>query len=322
MNSSSVAVSPTPGNLLDEFEEAYQNCLSPLIREDPLTCVEESELRTNAEANTAHFIEMGRAMQAFFLQKRFQLAAQKPELVMMEDVVELRGELVRKDELIKKQSEKLAEWQATIATLLSRPGATTPSTLASSVPAPPYTPPVSSTMAAGVSCPMSSVSPMTGAGGPMMVGSSRSPSGGGLMTGPHGAMGQGHAMMPGSMCAAPQVGPGGMDCGLGRGAVNSGGMMMGAGGGGSSPHMSLNSPNAGMMGTQQGPTAVAYGAAGVPGSTSPLMLGGYGAAAAAGVMGRADGSYAGPGSGRGAVPGGLQGPLAYLEKTTTNIGMP
>ncbi|KAA0186589.1 hypothetical protein HAZT_HAZT004733 [Hyalella azteca] len=179
MNSSSVTVSPTPGNLLDEFEEAYQNCLAPLIREDPLTCVEESELRTNAEANTAHFIEMGRAMQAFFLQKRFQLAAQKPELVMMEDAAELRGELVRKDELIKKQSEKLVEWQATIASMLSRPGLV------------------------GT---MSSVPPMAvqGAGGGMM-GGGRPASGGCLMTGSHAGMGQGQHMMGSPMGAACQV---------------------------------------------------------------------------------------------------------------------
>ena len=42
------------------------------------------ELKTNSEANTTYFMEMGRLMQAFFLQKRFQLAAQKPELVILE----------------------------------------------------------------------------------------------------------------------------------------------------------------------------------------------------------------------------------------------
>ncbi|XP_018025498.1 keratin, type I cytoskeletal 10-like [Hyalella azteca] len=319
MNSSSVTVSPTPGNLLDEFEEAYQNCLAPLIREDPLTCVEESELRTNAEANTAHFIEMGRAMQAFFLQKRFQLAAQKPELVMMEDAAELRGELVRKDELIKKQSEKLVEWQATIASMLSRPGATTPSTLASSIPAPPYTSSVPSSMQAGTPGlvgTMSSVPPMAvqGAGGGMM-GGGRPASGGCLMTGSHAGMGQGQHMMGSPMGAACQMGPSSMDCGRG-GGVN----MMGGGGGGSSPHMSMgsvNSPSSAMMQAQQGASVpTGYGGVSVvPGNTN--IMGSY---AGGGVMGRADGSYGG--MARGSVPGGLQGPLAYLEKTTTNIGMP
>lgn len=50
-------------------------------------------------------------MEAFFLQKRFLLSALKPELVVKEDIAELRMELIRKEELLKRHYDKIAVWQ-------------------------------------------------------------------------------------------------------------------------------------------------------------------------------------------------------------------
>lgn len=56
-------------------------------------------------------------MEAFFLQKRFLLSALKPELVVKEDIAELRMELVRKEELLKRHYDKIAIWQNLLSDL-------------------------------------------------------------------------------------------------------------------------------------------------------------------------------------------------------------
>lgn len=56
-------------------------------------------------------------MEAFFLQKRFLLSALKPELVVKEDIAELRMELVRKEELLKRHYDKIAVWQNLLSDL-------------------------------------------------------------------------------------------------------------------------------------------------------------------------------------------------------------
>lgn len=62
----------------------FQNCLSPLIKNDSLCNVNLEELHTNAEANAPKFLELAHRMDAAFLQKRFLLSVQKPELLIME----------------------------------------------------------------------------------------------------------------------------------------------------------------------------------------------------------------------------------------------
>merc|ERR1712106_422026 len=104
-----MAGTPTPRNLFDEFEEAFQNVLAPLTKEDTLNAVNQDELRANAAASTQRFLDLARQMEALFLQKRYLLSMQKPEHVISEENKEMKSELVRKDELIKKHSEKLAE---------------------------------------------------------------------------------------------------------------------------------------------------------------------------------------------------------------------
>lgn len=54
-------------------------------------------------------------MEAFFLQKRFLLSALKPELVINNDISDLRLELGRKEELLKRHYEKISHWQNMLA---------------------------------------------------------------------------------------------------------------------------------------------------------------------------------------------------------------
>ena len=61
------------------------------------------------------FIDLARQMETFFLQKRFLLSSSKPELLLKEENVDLRHEIARKEELIKKHLAKIAKWKEYIA---------------------------------------------------------------------------------------------------------------------------------------------------------------------------------------------------------------
>lgn len=50
-------------------------------------------------------------MEAFFLQKRFLLSALKPDLLLKEENFDLKQEIARKDELIRKHYEKIESWK-------------------------------------------------------------------------------------------------------------------------------------------------------------------------------------------------------------------
>ncbi|XP_063977868.1 mediator of RNA polymerase II transcription subunit 28-like [Diachasmimorpha longicaudata] len=113
------------GNLVEEFDEAFQQCLNVLTKEEGLSnnsigsslAVDKDEARMEVEQVTLRFIDLARQMEAFFLQKRFLLSALKPELVVKEDINDLKLELTRKDDLIKRHYEKIALWQHLLADL-------------------------------------------------------------------------------------------------------------------------------------------------------------------------------------------------------------
>ncbi|XP_046649112.1 mediator of RNA polymerase II transcription subunit 28-like [Daphnia pulicaria] len=99
-------------NLVDDFEEAFQGIISGFTKEDGLSHTQDNkeELRTDAEQNVAKFIEVAKQLETFFLQRRLQISVLKPEQLIKEDCSELKQELARKDELIKKHYEKISIW--------------------------------------------------------------------------------------------------------------------------------------------------------------------------------------------------------------------
>lgn len=124
------------GNLVDEFEEAFQvrhhckptlsdifmvhlfqHCLDVLTKEEAVSTTDKDDVRVEVEQTTLRFIDLARQMEAFFLQKRFLLSALKPETVVKEDINELRLELARKEELLKRHYDKIAVWQNLLADL-------------------------------------------------------------------------------------------------------------------------------------------------------------------------------------------------------------
>ncbi|KAJ8685125.1 hypothetical protein QAD02_020918 [Eretmocerus hayati] len=61
------------------------------------------------------FLDLARQVEAFFLQKRFLLTALKPELIIKEEIADLKAEMLRKEDLVKKHNDKIYIWQNLLA---------------------------------------------------------------------------------------------------------------------------------------------------------------------------------------------------------------
>lgn len=79
------------------------------------------EIKLEVEQTTMKFIDLARQMETFFLQKRFLLSSSKPELLMKEENVDLRNEILRKDELIKKHLQKIGKWKEYLSDVTAIP---------------------------------------------------------------------------------------------------------------------------------------------------------------------------------------------------------
>lgn len=121
----------SPSSLFNLKMYLMQGIINGFTKEDGLSHTQDNkeELRTDAEQNVAKFIEVAKQMETFFLQRRLQLSVLKPEQLIKEvilihhgivktrmlttcwqDCSELKQELARKDELIKKHYEKISIW--------------------------------------------------------------------------------------------------------------------------------------------------------------------------------------------------------------------
>lgn len=91
--------------------------MNVLTKEDALQNMDKDEIAVDVDHTILKFIDLARQLEAFFLQKRFLLSALKPESVVKDDISDLRLELARKDELIKRHYEKITQWQSLLADL-------------------------------------------------------------------------------------------------------------------------------------------------------------------------------------------------------------
>lgn len=99
-----------PNNLLSQFEKAYAETMATLAQEDTMYDKSPETVKAELEAKITKFTDLARQMETFFLQKQFLLYAHKPELHLKDESTELRQEITRKDELIKKHNERLSHW--------------------------------------------------------------------------------------------------------------------------------------------------------------------------------------------------------------------
>lgn len=101
-------------SLIDEFENAFQSCLSSLTNPSTAHIHDSDEVKTSVEQTITRFLDIGRQIECFFLQKRLLLSVQKPELILSEDCVELKNEIARKDQILAKYYDKLQIWQTIV----------------------------------------------------------------------------------------------------------------------------------------------------------------------------------------------------------------
>lgn len=86
-----------------------------MTKQEASAGVDKDEISLEVDQTTLKFIDLARQMEAFFIQKRFLLSALKPELVLKEENSDLRNEINRKDELIRKHYERIDYWKNTLS---------------------------------------------------------------------------------------------------------------------------------------------------------------------------------------------------------------
>lgn len=102
-------------NLVDEFETTFQECFEALIGQDQSNVQEYGDSKTDVENSMMKFLDKAKQLECFFLQKRLRFSSQKPDLVMKEDIMELRIELMRKNELLQKLGQRVQTWKDILA---------------------------------------------------------------------------------------------------------------------------------------------------------------------------------------------------------------
>ncbi|XP_014237644.1 mediator of RNA polymerase II transcription subunit 28 [Trichogramma pretiosum] len=110
------------GNVIDEFEESFQQYLNLFTKNEGFEKQKDLELQLDKDESKLEvdqvffrFIDMARQVEAFFLQRRFLLSVLKPELPIKEEIMDLKTEIFRKEEMIKKHHDKVVVWQNLLA---------------------------------------------------------------------------------------------------------------------------------------------------------------------------------------------------------------
>lgn len=98
-------------NLVRDFEDSFTTLFGVLANNNCQQSAETEELKLSVEQCVNEFIERGRELEIFFMQKRFQSSSQKPEQIIAEDLNEIKSEIQRKDQLIERFNQKLETWQ-------------------------------------------------------------------------------------------------------------------------------------------------------------------------------------------------------------------
>ena len=89
-------MSSNDSNLVQEFEESFQNCLTSLTEEDDLYSKDPEDVGKNIDEKISQFTDIARQLETYFLQKRFMVYNHKPEMILKEDSEVLKQELVLK----------------------------------------------------------------------------------------------------------------------------------------------------------------------------------------------------------------------------------
>lgn len=125
-------------SLIDIFEDSFSNCTLAFSKQMSSLDVDKGkkvkmpkkkfsltsflitdDIKLEVEQTTTKFTDLARQMENFFLQKRCYLSKTKPELLLKEENGDLRHEISRKDEHIKKHIQKLNKWKEMLSDSVS-----------------------------------------------------------------------------------------------------------------------------------------------------------------------------------------------------------
>lgn len=113
--------SNTNAHLIDDFEEAFQNCVLALTKPEGNSGSTREEIDFEAQKTINRFMDVARQMEAFFLQKRFQVSTLKPDQLLKDENQDLRIEIQRKEALLNKHYSRLEEWKACLSDMQQIP---------------------------------------------------------------------------------------------------------------------------------------------------------------------------------------------------------
>lgn len=100
---------------VDEFENAFQSCITALTSPTTNYPHDTEEVKTSADQTVQRVLDSAKAMECFFLQKRLYLSVHRPEQLIKEEIDEIKIEIQRKDAVISKFQEKLQLWQGMLS---------------------------------------------------------------------------------------------------------------------------------------------------------------------------------------------------------------
>ncbi|CAH1783040.1 unnamed protein product [Owenia fusiformis] len=99
-------------NVVDDLEASFQNAYSSLTSQEHFNINDSEEVKVGVEQCLQKFLENARQTESWFLQRRLILSHNKPELIVKEEIQDLKAELIRKEQLIAKHHDKLQQWQS------------------------------------------------------------------------------------------------------------------------------------------------------------------------------------------------------------------
>nr|XP_039263624.1 mediator of RNA polymerase II transcription subunit 28-like isoform X2 [Styela clava] len=106
--------------MIDDFEAAFQSCIAPLIPgSDNLGSmpVTPDKLRSSMDHSIQQFTEQARRVEAYFLKKHAMVAQQQPELILQEEIEELKEEIGRREITIRAHMNRVKSWQDNLRNL-------------------------------------------------------------------------------------------------------------------------------------------------------------------------------------------------------------
>ncbi|CAK9291111.1 unnamed protein product [Gordionus sp. m RMFG-2023] len=110
--SDNLSLKPKEKNLVVNFENSFNNCLSLLLtNSENFPQYNFEEKKTDIEYAIESFVEKAKEIESFFIAKRFLHSTSNQDDQLLEEINDLKRELNKKDELIKKHQEKLDNWK-------------------------------------------------------------------------------------------------------------------------------------------------------------------------------------------------------------------